>query len=427
MRLFLTRQRRLHVLLPYYREYGCDLDSIPPQVFELRQLIEEGEEFIRGLASKEGFIETLAALLLTGDESPASKLSRLSVDIQQAESRMQLSKAVHLMQQKSQKDQQELVSLKRQMELLQKSITQLNVVETKIQTETNDARQVREYLQARKISIPNPFKLIKRIRGQERERETSIMLENLKANAAATGTESAAKIVQELEEKSVPLKIETPKPANEKKRLRVLRDLRLVQKEMDGVPVGDGFEYHRSEIIRTIIQVLQLTLPAFAGGASLQVVGDQDSYTITGENVEVPVVPRSQVPCQHVICLTDADKARLSVDGFTSHDVLAIRLRKKHKDLTKNFCYSMDTVTYIGAAIRINGVSIGSLCMASDKTIEELGWNNEKSRYLRTVAGVLEDQLTRLCVDWAVYGGIPPEWDHDSVFDQLLAAAHADA
>jgi hypothetical protein len=140
--------------------------------------------------------------------------------------------------------------------------------------------------------------------------------------------------------------------------------------------VGSGFKYCWSDIIRTIVEVLQRSLPAFSKGGALQVGGNQDAYSLTGENKLATMTPRSQVSCQHVMCLTDADKSRLCVDGFMSHDVLAINLQKKHKDLTKNFCYPKGTVSYIGAAVWINGVTLGSLCMAITKMIEQLGWND---------------------------------------------------
>jgi hypothetical protein len=82
------------------------------------------------------------------------------------------------------------------------------------------------------------------------------------------------------------------------------------------------------------VEVLQRTLPASSKGAVLQVVGNQDSYTLTGENKPAPMTPRSQVPCQHMMCIRDVGKSRLSVDGSTSQDVLAINLWKKHKDLS---------------------------------------------------------------------------------------------
>jgi hypothetical protein len=225
--------------------------------------------------------------------------------------------------------------------------------------------------------------------------------------------------VQGIEDQSVPLRVERPIPPNERKRLQVLRDLRLVQNEMDGVPVGDGFEFHRNEIVRTILRVLAATLPTFTDSGGLQVVGNQDSYTINGDHAPLAVIPRSQVPCQHVMCLHDADKSKLFVDGLTCHDVLAINLRTRHKDLTANFCYPAETKSYVGAAIRISGVTIGSLCMASPRTIEELMWDDEKSKYLRTVASVLEEQLTRLCVQWKVQNH-----STDIDVDDLIAQAH---
>jgi hypothetical protein len=102
---------------------GCDLESIPPQVVELTQLIHEGQEYIRGLANTECYVTTLTRQLLQGEDCPASKLSRLSVQIQQAEARMQLYKTIQLVK-KEHMDEVDL--LRKQMEQLQQSIADLS-------------------------------------------------------------------------------------------------------------------------------------------------------------------------------------------------------------------------------------------------------------------------------------------------------------
>jgi hypothetical protein len=425
---------------------GCDVDSFPPQVLELTQLINEGEQYLVGLANQESFVTTLTRQLLQGDECPASKLSRLSVEIQQAEARMQLTKSVVLLKKHN---REEVESLKFQMEQLQNSVKQLTQVKISNSDESPDAKEIHELLRAMSVMrrigsiLITPLALI--MKNGFQEKQSTKLLGNLKnpktfskviAKAIPRDTDTPERseqaispnIIQEFEDLSLPLRTNTPIPVNEQKRLQVLRDLRLVQGEMDDMPVGDGFEYHRTEIIRTIVGVLQQTLPAFfEGRACLQVVGDQDAYSITGDHGPVTVTPRSQVPCQHVMCLTGTDKSILNVDGFSRHDVLAINLRKKHKELTKNYSYPPEIVSYIGAAVRVNGVTIGSLCTASTKTIEAHGWTDEDSRYVRTVAGVLEEQLTRLCVDWKAHGGFPSEkspLDFSDIY-QLIAEAEA--
>jgi hypothetical protein len=98
---------------------GCDVDSIPPQVMELNQLIHEGQEYIQGLANTECYVTTLTRQLLQGDDCPASKLSHLSEKIQQAEASMQLSKAILLVKKEHMAD---VALLKKQMEQLQQSL-----------------------------------------------------------------------------------------------------------------------------------------------------------------------------------------------------------------------------------------------------------------------------------------------------------------
>jgi hypothetical protein len=275
--------------------------------------------------------------------------------------------------------------------------------------------------------------LFRRIFRQKKLKPTTLQFEKLKEDPTILNSlfddrigDDTSEFLTQLEESSYPLRVETPVPADEAKRLRVLHDLRLVQLEMEGNPVGKGFEYHRNELIRTIVKLLKDTVPECAPFA-LQVVGDQDSYTLNGEHARAPVTPRSQVPCQHVVCLSKSDKAKLSggaIDGYTSADVLAINLRGKHSALTDNFCYTADTLAYVGAAIRINDVTIGSMCMASTKTLQDLRWNHRKSAFVRKVANVLEEQLTRLCVDWTLYEGeLPSDWGLLDL-DKLLADAH---
>jgi len=234
--------------------------------------------------------------------------------------------------------------------------------------------------------------------------------------------------VQQMEDTRYPLRVETPIPANEEKRLRILRDLRLVQLEMEGTSVGNGFEYHRNELVRTVVTLLRDTLPECEPFA-MQVVGDADSYTLTGEHSRAPVTPRSQVPCQHVMCLATSDQAKMhgAVDGYTSDNVLAINLRGKHSELTQNFCYTPETLAYVGAAVRVSGVTVGSLCMASTKSLQDLNWNKRKSSFVRKVATVLEEQITRLCVDWTLYEGeLPEDWGLLDV-DKILADVHLDS
>jgi hypothetical protein len=44
--------------------------------------------------------------------------------------------------------------------------------------------------------------------------------------------------------------------------------------------------------------------------------------------------------------------------------------------------------------------------MASEKTIEELGWDDQQSLHLRQVVSVLENQIAELFTDWRdIYGG----------------------
>jgi hypothetical protein len=159
---------------------------------------------------------------------------------------------------------------------------------------------------------------------------------------------------------------------------------------------------------KRLIDTLKATVPAFADGAVFSVVTDNDAYMLAGNyQAASAVMKRVEVPCQHVLCLTEADKEELNVDGFKSHDVLAIDLRDAHSDLCKDFCYPPETKSYIGAAVRSSGVTIGSLCMASEKTIEELGWDDQQSQYLRQVVSVLEQQITELCSDWRTMHGRP--------------------
>ena len=251
----------------------------------------------------------------------------------------------------------------------------------------------------------------------------------ISTSSSASSGYDGQNFIQQIEDSCSPLRVKTPIPANEQKRLRVLNDLRLVQYEMsDGTnPVGNGFEYHRNELISTIVKILQQDTSILFPGCSpfaLQIVGDVDSYTLTGKHTKVPIVtPRVQVPCQHVLCLpttTSSDSVSV-VDGgggcvTTNDNVLAMNLRSSNEkdyinELTNNFCYTPDTMSYVGAAITINDVTIGSLCMASTKTLQELQWNTKKSKYLRQVATILEEQLTKLCIDYTLYNGELPSID----------------
>jgi uncharacterized phage infection (PIP) family protein YhgE len=124
---------------------GCDLESIPPQVVELTQLIHEGQEYIRGLANTECYVTTLTRQLLQGEDCPASKLSRLSVQIQQAEARMQLYKTIQLVK-KEHMDEVDL--LRKQMEQLQQSIADLSFKYSYEHSEPLEAKETHALLKA---------------------------------------------------------------------------------------------------------------------------------------------------------------------------------------------------------------------------------------------------------------------------------------
>lgn len=414
--------------------FNDDERDVPPQVFEITQLIAEGEDFIRGLKeADQGFVSVIANQLLAGNDCPCSKLSQLSAQIKEAESKLQLYKAVQLVRKQN---EEQVFEVRLQMEELQSSIKELvTAKQIYSQQETDQARKTHQLLREESTVRLRPLKKLfsacirpvkfTRQLFSGRLQQTTKQFDQLKDEAVLNELFGAIdadddmplfvtpKYLQQIEDSRYPLRIETPIPANEAKRLRVLRDLRLVQLEMEGNSVGKGFEYHRNELVRTVVKLLRDTLPECEAFA-LQVVGDQDSYTLTGEHRKAPVTPRSQVPCQHVMCLSTSDQAKMhgSIDGYTCDNVLAINLRGKHSELTKNFCYTTDTLSYVGAAIRISDVTIGSLCMASNKSLQELQWNKRKSAFVRKVATVLEEQLTRLCVDWTLYDGeLPSDWD----------------
>jgi DNA repair ATPase RecN len=102
---------------------GCDLESIPPQVMELNQLIHEGQEYIRGLANTKCYVTNLTRQFLQGEDCPASKLNRLTAQIQQAEARMQLYKTIQLAEKEH---RYEVDLLKKQMERLQLAMADLS-------------------------------------------------------------------------------------------------------------------------------------------------------------------------------------------------------------------------------------------------------------------------------------------------------------
>ena len=453
--------------------------KVPPQVLEIAQLIAEGEDFLRDLAAEYEYspspspspspdqqpqprsgpgnlVTVVAKQLLSGNDCPCSKLSQLSEKIREAEAKLHLYRAVQAVRRRN---EEEVEEVRRQMEELRASMQELADARRELSRPTEEARRVQELLtdtaesvnakttavistsKRRRIrkACSAPARWIARaFRGGTRRvySPAADQMERLKdrrvlnelfdgmcddSNEHVTVT---PEYVQRMEDARYPLRVETPIPANEEKRLRVLRDLRLVQSEMGGPAVGNGFEYHRNELIRTVVTLLRGTLPECEPFA-LQVVGDTDSYTLTGEHGRAPVTPRSQVPCQHVMCLATSDRAKMrgAVDGYTSDNVLAINLRGRHSELTKNFCYTPQTRSYVGAAVRVSGVTVGSLCMASTKSIEELNWNQRKSAFVRKVATVLEEQITRLCVDWTLYKGeLPEDWGLLDV-DKILADA----
>lgn len=391
---------------------------------ELCYLVEEGEDFVCGLEEPESYIATLSKQLLQGNSCPASKLSHLSLQMREAEARLQLHQAMEMIRRKN---HEESGLLRAQVDALTRSVSELKRINNE-PTPTNDAQEAHTILRSqmkrhgRKRRAFKKFLARTIFRGgpcmspkeMERQQATS-QLNALKDTSVLNqilkdGSLVPPNFVQDIEDHCVPLRKEAPVPPNEIKRLRVLRNMRLVQYEMEGVPVGNGFEYHRDKVILSIIQVLKATVPVFAEGAVFTVVANDDAYMLTGNNAQSScVVKRVEVPCQHVLCLTDADKDELSVDGFKSHDVLAINLRGSHNELTSDFCCPPETKSYIGAAVRSCGVTIGSLCVSSDKTIEELGWDDQQSKYLRQVVSVLEEQLVQLCIDWKT-DGVPPAW-----------------
>mmetsp|Transcript_25950 Transcript_25950/g.39854 ORF Transcript_25950/g.39854 Transcript_25950/m.39854 type:complete len:618 (-) Transcript_25950:1365-3218(-) len=419
--------------------------NVPPQVLEIAQLISEGEDFIRSLQESEdqGLITVITNQLLVGNDCPCSKLSQLTVKIREAESKLQLYKTIQIVRQEN---EEQMEQVQCQMEELKKSMQQLAEAKITAEEETEEAAKIHEVLVPAKGKnrsmrqklfnlLGAPARLVRGTFRGNQYKLTTQQFDNLKDTRVINelfdyGNEDKASytpgLIQDIEDSAYPLRVETPIPANEAKRLRVLRDLSLVQLEMEGQPVGKGFEYHRNELIRTVVKLLRDTLPECEPFA-LQVVGDQESYTLTGEHTPAPVTPRSQVPCQHVMCLSTSDQAKLkgSIDGYTSDNVLAINLRGKHDKLTQNFCYTADTLSYIGAAIRINDVTIGSLCQASKKElVRELNWNKRKSAFVRKVATVLEEQLARLCVDWTLYDGeLPEDWGILNL-DRILAEIH---
>jgi hypothetical protein len=50
---------------------------------------------------------------------------------------------------------------------------------------------------------------------------------------------------------------------------------------------------------------------------------------------------------------------------------------------------------------------IGSMCVSSDNTVEELGWNDDHSRHLRKVVTFIEERITKLCADWTTDDVLP--------------------
>jgi hypothetical protein len=54
------------------------------------------------------------------------------------------------------------------------------------------------------------------------------------------------------------------------------------------------------------------------------------------------------------------------------------------------------------------GLPLDRFAWRVKKTIEEeLGWDDQQSKYLRQVVPVLEEQLVQLCTDWKITGGSP--------------------
>jgi hypothetical protein len=126
---------------------GCDIESIPPQVMELNQLIHEGQEYIQGLDNTECYVTTLTRQLLQGDDCPVSKLSRLSEQIQQAEARMQLNKAILLVKKEH---KAEVALLKKKMEQLQQSL-EAKETHALLRATTNTNKRSRVRLLIRKV------------------------------------------------------------------------------------------------------------------------------------------------------------------------------------------------------------------------------------------------------------------------------------
>jgi hypothetical protein len=107
---------------------------------ELNQLIHEGQEYILGLANTECYVTTLTRQLLQEDDCPASKLGCLRVQIQQADARMQLGKAILLVK-KENRNKVDL--LKKQMEqLVQQSIAELKDVVSYEHSKSLEAKEM---------------------------------------------------------------------------------------------------------------------------------------------------------------------------------------------------------------------------------------------------------------------------------------------
>jgi HPt (histidine-containing phosphotransfer) domain-containing protein len=152
---------------------GCDIESIPPQVMELNQLIHEAQEYIQGLDNTECYVTSITRQLL--EECPASKLSRLSVQIQHAEARMQMGKAIVLLK-KENRDEVDL--LKKQMEQLQQSIADLKQVNSYEQQQHSDSLEAKETHELQRATRNNNKRsklrlLIQKVWGNKQQEEAA--------------------------------------------------------------------------------------------------------------------------------------------------------------------------------------------------------------------------------------------------------------
>jgi hypothetical protein len=122
---------------------GEDGEDVPPQVLELTTLVAEGEEYIRGLVDTENYVSTLTKQLLQRNACPASKLSQLSEKMQEAVSKLQLHKAIRLVERQNREEANEL---RAQMEQLRQSMEDLLAARDETAMETPSAQETHELL-----------------------------------------------------------------------------------------------------------------------------------------------------------------------------------------------------------------------------------------------------------------------------------------